>query len=88
VAEEHAFHTTRWTLVNKAHGPSPEARDALQELCGSYYSPVVAFLRREGRDDDAARELAHEFFARVLAAESLDGAQQVRGRFAAISSAR
>jgi len=64
----HAFHTTRWTVIGNACGETPEARQALSELCATYYAPVVAFLRR---DDDAARELAHEFFAKVLAGDSL-----------------
>ena len=76
-----AFHTTRWTLVRSARGASPEARAALSELCAAYYAPVVAFLRREGRDDDAARELAHGFFARVLADDALGEAERGRGRF-------
>jgi RNA polymerase sigma-70 factor (ECF subfamily) len=77
----HTFHTTRWTLIGNARGESPEAREALSELCASYYGPVVSFLRREGRDEDAARELAHEFFARLLAGDSLDGVDRERGRF-------
>ncbi len=79
--EENAFHTTRWTLVRKARGTSPEARQALSELCAAYYAPVVAFLRREGRAEDAARELTHEFFAKMLADESLGEAERERGRF-------
>ena len=75
------FHTTRWTLVRHARGASPEARQALSDLCAAYYAPVVAFLRREGRDEDAARELAHEFFAKVLAAEALGEVERGRGRF-------
>lgn len=75
------FHTTRWTLVDRARGVSPEARAATRELCASYYAPVVAFLRGEGRADDAARDLAHEFFAKVLAGESLGDAERGRGRF-------
>src|SRR4029453_14224346 len=51
-----AFHTTRWTLVRNARGESPEARQALSELCATYYAPVVAFFRREGRDDDPGPE--------------------------------
>jgi DNA-directed RNA polymerase specialized sigma24 family protein len=77
----HAFHTTRWTLVGSARGDSPEARQALSELCAAYYAPVVAFLRREGREEDAARELAHAFFAKVLADESLGEVERGRGRF-------
>jgi RNA polymerase sigma factor (sigma-70 family) len=54
---------------------------ALSELCEAYYHPVLRFLLREGRTEDAARELAQEFFARVLAGDTLTGADQERGRF-------
>lgn len=76
-----AFHTTRWTLVRNAAESTPEAREALGDLCADYYAPVVAFLRRTGREDDAARELAHEFFAHVLERPILGGAEPERGRF-------
>lgn len=75
------FAATRWTLVIRARGADPTARSALSELCAAYYAPVVAFLRSEGRDDDAARELAHGFFERVLSGGGLRGADQERGRF-------
>lgn len=76
-----SFHTTRWTLVRNAQGDSVEARDALGILCELYYEPVVSFLVRDGRDRDAARELAHGFFAKVLAGDFLGGPEQGRGRF-------
>ena len=76
-----SFHTTRWTLVRHANDESPAGRQALEELCGTYYDPVVAFLRRGGRDTETAREAAHEFFARLLEAPNLGGAEPGRGRF-------
>jgi DNA-directed RNA polymerase specialized sigma24 family protein len=75
-----AFHPTRWTLVLRSHGEGNEARAALSELCEAYYEPVVAFLRRDGRGDDAAREKSHAFFARVLAG-GLGAPDPSRGRF-------
>jgi RNA polymerase sigma-70 factor (ECF subfamily) len=48
-------------------------------FCATYYAPVVSFLRREGRGEDEARELAHEFFARVLQGKSFGGANPHRG---------
>ena len=75
------FAATRWTLVARATGGDSAAQAALSELCAAYYSPVNAFLRAEGRTEDAARELAHEFFARVLAGGALGGADAARGRF-------
>ena len=75
------FAPTRWTLVLRARGETPEARAALSELCAAYYQPVFRFLRREGRDDETARELAQEFFARVLQHGELGAADPARGRF-------
>jgi DNA-directed RNA polymerase specialized sigma24 family protein len=75
------FHTTRWSQVTQAKQPSDEGREALRALCAAYYSPVLVFLRRERRDRDAARELAHEFFERVLEGESIGGADRTQGRF-------
>jgi RNA polymerase sigma factor (sigma-70 family) len=76
-----AFVPTRWTLVLRARGESVEARGALSELCEAYYRPVFRFLRREGREEDAARELTQEFFARLLAGGGLGAADPRRGRF-------
>lgn len=76
-----SFHDTRWTLVVRSRGADTQALAALSELCAAYYAPVVAFLRREGRDEDAARELAHDFFARLLEGGAIDGARPERGRF-------
>ena len=76
-----AFAPTRWTLVLRARGETPEARLALSELCGAYYQPVFRFLRREGRDEETARELTQEFFVRVLQRGELGAADPARGRF-------
>jgi DNA-directed RNA polymerase specialized sigma24 family protein len=75
------FRTTRWTQVSRAKADSPEGRRALTELCNAYYEPVAAFLRYELRDADAARELAHDFFAHMLAGGAIARAEQERGRF-------
>lgn len=75
------FRTTRWTQVNRAKADSPEGRRALSELCSAYYEPVAAFLRCELRDAEAARELAHDFFAQMLAGGAIARAEQERGRF-------
>lgn len=76
-----AFHSTRWTLVLRSRGEAPESRTALGELCEVYWAPVFRFLRSEGRTEDASRELAQEFFARVLARSGFDGADPAKGRF-------
>lgn len=75
------FHTTRWTRVARAKETSHEGQDALRELCGAYYAPVLAFLRWQGRDADAAREVAHEFFAYMLKGGAIRTADRIKGRF-------
>jgi DNA-directed RNA polymerase specialized sigma24 family protein len=75
-----SFHPTRWTLVLRSRGEGEVARAALSDLCAAYYEPVVAFLRRDGRNDDAAREMAHAFFENVLTG-GLGAPDPERGRF-------
>jgi DNA-directed RNA polymerase specialized sigma24 family protein len=76
-----SFAPTRWTLVLRASAESGEGPAALSELCAAYYAPVFAFLHRSGRSEDAARELAQEFFARLLARGGFAGPDPARGRF-------
>ena len=76
-----AFHTTQWTAVIAARGNSQEARVALGELCETYYTPVVAFLQREGRSEELARDLAHGFFEWLLTADRIAALERERGRF-------
>ena len=75
------FLTTRWTRVSRAKADSPEGRRALAELCDAYYEPVAEFLRCELRDADAARDLAHDFFANTLGGGAIVHAERERGRF-------
>jgi RNA polymerase sigma-70 factor (ECF subfamily) len=76
------FATTRWSLVVAAsQSPSPQARAALEELCGNYWYAVYAFVRRRGKQVDDARDLTQEFFTRLLEKEHLEAADRERGRF-------
>ncbi len=81
-----SFRTTRWTQVVAAHGTTPEAKQALRELCETYYGPVELFVRRsragmKPAQTVDARDLTHEFFAKLLEGNSLDNADRTRGRF-------
>jgi len=75
------FTTTHWTQVLAARGESLQAKDALRELCAAYYAPVHAFIRQWRHGADDARDLTHEFFAKLLAGHSLDHLERGRGRF-------
>jgi RNA polymerase sigma factor (sigma-70 family) len=76
----HTFVTTQWTRVLEARGDSSDAKAALSDLCAAYYAPVLAFVRRNSPDENAARDLTQEFFARLLAGRGLNADPQ-RGRF-------
>ena len=76
-----AFVTTQWTRVLQARGDSPEAKAALSDLCAAYYAPVFAFIRRSALNEDVARDLTQEFFARLLARQGIDHVDRERGRF-------
>jgi RNA polymerase sigma factor (sigma-70 family) len=76
-----AFATTQWTRVLQARGNSEEATSALSDLCEAYYKPVFAFIRRNSLDEEKARDLTQEFFARLLQRHSLGNVSPTRGRF-------
>ena len=63
-----------------ARGSSPEAKRLLRELCETYYAPVELFVRRYRGGDDA-RDLTHEFIAKLLEGNSLVHLDRTRGRF-------
>ena len=75
------FPDTRWSLVTRSRGREAGGRAALSELCAAYYQPVLIFLRRENRTEDEAKDLAQEFFTRILSGSGVDGADPERGRF-------
>jgi RNA polymerase sigma-70 factor (ECF subfamily) len=62
-------------------GSSPEGRRALAELCGAYWYPLYAFVRRKGLQPAEAQDLTQAFFAELLERDRLRLADQQRGRF-------
>ncbi|MBS0263754.1 MAG: sigma-70 family RNA polymerase sigma factor [Planctomycetes bacterium] len=78
------FPTTRWNLVLQSGNPqAPLAQESLAELCGSYWYPLYAYIRRRGYGPDEARDLTQDFFARALEKGLLAEADPTRGRFRA-----
>lgn len=77
------FAATRWTRVYLARsaGESPEAREALEELCQTYWYPLYAFIRRGGHTHEDAQDLAQEFFARLVSRDWLAQVDASKGRF-------
>lgn len=76
------FATTRWSLVLAAgKASSPAGRQALVALCGTYWFPLYAYIRRRSMRADEAQDLTQEFFARLLEKDSLSSADPARGKF-------
>jgi RNA polymerase sigma factor (sigma-70 family) len=83
-AQPAGFPTTRWSQVAQAVNPAvPEARAALAELCGAYWYPIYAFIRRKGHDPDLALDLTQDYFTRLLETGVLASADHRLGRFRA-----
>jgi RNA polymerase sigma-70 factor (ECF subfamily) len=78
------FATTRWTLVAGAQSGSAERRSAaLAELCGAYWPPIYAFLRRRGHDAEDAADLTQAFFRHLIEKRALAAVDPALGRFRA-----
>jgi RNA polymerase sigma-70 factor (ECF subfamily) len=78
------FRTTQWTLIVAAQDrTSPAARQALAELCETYWYPLYAFIRRQGHSMEEAQDLTQEFFARLLEKDYLAVVDREKGKFRA-----
>ncbi len=76
------FTSTQWSLVLAAGRRStPEAEQALAELCGAYWPPIYAYLRRRGYPAPEAEDLTQSFFVRLLEKNYLRDARRERGKF-------
>jgi len=76
------FRTTHWSLVLRAgRGDSPEAAEALERLCRTYWYPLYVYVRRQGHGPHDAQDLTQEFFARLLRLNSLEAVTPHKGRF-------
>lgn len=73
---------TRWTVVLSARAAdSREAAAALEILCRTYWQPLYAFARRQGRQPADAQDATQEFFSRLLAKDYLRTVAPEKGRF-------
>ena len=76
------FRTTHWSVVlAAAQHDAPQRQSALAALCQSYWYPLYAFVRRQGRTAQEAEDLTQDFFARLLGKNGLASVRPERGRF-------
>jgi len=77
-----SFRTTAWSVVlAAARNPTSESRNALASLCQTYWSPVYAFIRRNGHTRDQSEDLTQAFFALLMEKHFLRDVDRQRGRF-------
>ena len=76
------FTKTHWSVVLSAGDPSsPLAAEALERLCRTYWHPLYAYLRRDGKNKETAEDLTQGFFERLLRLNSLTQVQREKGKF-------
>src|SRR6516225_7758814 len=82
--EPREFVTTRWSLILSAATLGSEeqrARDALAELCRTYWRAIFSFVRGRGYSIEDAQDLTQDFFVTILKNHWLQHADRNRGRF-------
>ena len=82
--KQREFVTTRWSLILSAANLGSEeqkARDALAELCRTYWRPMFSFVRARGYSIEDAQDLTQDFFLTILKTNWLHHADRNRGRF-------
>jgi RNA polymerase sigma-70 factor (ECF subfamily) len=76
------FAMTHWSVVLAAgRNDSVDARDALEELCRTYWLPIYAFVRRQGHGPHDSQDLTQGFFERLLGKNALSEVDRSKGRF-------
>jgi RNA polymerase sigma factor (sigma-70 family) len=76
------FTTTHWSVVLAAgQTDAPQAGEALEKLCRTYWYPLYAFVRRQGQSPEDAQDLTQGFFAHLLRKDFLRGVGPAKGKF-------
>jgi len=76
------FATTHWSVVLAAgERELPQAAEALEKLCRTYWYPLYVYVRRQGNSPEDAQDLTQIFFSRVLEKNYFAKADRDRGKF-------
>jgi len=82
--EPRGFITTRWSLIFSAANlgsGEQKARNALAEVCRTYWRPIFSFVRARGYSIEDAQDFTQDFFVIILKDNWLQHADRNRGRF-------
>ena len=76
------FASTRWSVILTARDNSgPRGEAAMASLCATYWRPLYAYVRRQGRSVEDAQDLTQSFFSHLLEKDSLRHIDPSLGRF-------
>jgi RNA polymerase sigma-70 factor (ECF subfamily) len=76
------FPTTQWSVLAKASlNGETGARQALDDLCRRYRSPLQRYIRFRGYSESEAEDLTQEFLLHLLSHSALKRAKPELGRF-------
>ena len=76
------FPTTQWTLLAQATmSGETVGRQAMEDLCHRYWTPLYQFIRARGYTEAEAKDLTQEFLLHLLEHSTLQRADRLRGRF-------
>ena len=76
------FPATHWTDVVAARREgSATAAEALNRLCGTYWYPIYAYVRRKGHSEEDAKDIVQAFFFHILERNLLGSADRTKGKF-------
>jgi RNA polymerase sigma-70 factor (ECF subfamily) len=76
------FPTTQWTLLAQATLSGETAgRQAMEDLCHRYWSPLYQFIRARGYNEAEAKDLTQEFLLHLVEHSTLQKADRSRGKF-------
>lgn len=76
------FATTHWSVILQAGGSkSAAAAIALARLYQTYWYPLYAYVRRQGRDHEMAQDLIQELFLSLQEKSQLSSVGPEKGRF-------
>ncbi|MGC2196587.1 MAG: sigma-70 family RNA polymerase sigma factor [Terriglobales bacterium] len=77
-----AFPATRWSVIEGTRSPRAEERKrALDVLISAYWKPVYKYIRlRWNKENEEAKDLTQDFFARLLEKHLLDRFEPGRAR--------
>lgn len=76
------FTTTHWSvLLLTGQDGSPQASEAVEKLCRTYWPPLCGHVRRQGFTLEEAEDLTQAFFAKLLEKNFWARADPLKGRF-------